>query len=50
MYIALVLREFHCGDNWPRNEGFMMELEDLNLCIQENIIKQVNETIMCYDS
>ena len=30
-------------------EGFMMELEDLDLCIQENIIKQVNETIKWYD-
>ena len=31
-------------------EGFMMELEYLDLCIQEKIIKQVNETIKCYDS
>ena len=31
-------------------EGFMMELEDLKLCIQENIIKQVNEKIKCHDS
>ena len=31
-------------------EGFMMELEDLDVCIQESIIKQDNKTIKCYDS
>ena len=31
-------------------EGFKMELEDLNVCIQERIIKQDNETIKCHDS
>ena len=30
-------------------ERFKMELEDLNLCIQERIIKQDNELIKCYD-
>ena len=31
-------------------EGFMMELEDLKLCIQENVIKQDNETTKWHDS
>ena len=31
-------------------EWFMMELENLKLSIQENVIKQVNETIEYYDS
>ena len=31
-------------------EGFMMELEDLKFCIQENVIKQVNKEIKCHDS
>ena len=30
-------------------EGFKMELGDLNVCIQEKIIKQDNESIKCYD-
>ena len=30
-------------------EGFKMELEDLILCMQKKIIKQVNESIKCYD-
>ena len=31
-------------------ERFMMEFEDLKSCLQENVSKQVNETIKCIDS
>ena len=32
------------------NEGFTVELEDLNLYKQEKSFKQVNETIKCIES
>ena len=30
-------------------EGIMIELDDLTLCIQEDVIKQVIETFKYYD-
>ena len=50
MHISLVISDFIVEIIGQEYERFTMELEDLDLCIQENIIKQVNETINWYDS